>query len=251
MSRPTEEAYAELQQAYDHFNDRLFESKLPGALLTLQREKDTFGYFSRNRFVGRRAGEKVDEIALNPSYFAVVPLVEVFQTLVHEMVHQWQHHFGQPGRTRYHNHEWAEKMEQVGLMPSSTGRPGGRKVGQKVADYAIQGGPFLCACEQLVTDDFRLSWLDRFPSSKHLAIASNLTSNDLPEAAGGGSAPMHELVAEYASNEAVVGASPIEIPQGQKQQTRVRYVCKCDSRVWGRPGLKIACEECKNGFVPG
>nr|WP_227543308.1 hypothetical protein [Klebsiella pneumoniae] len=32
-------------------------------------------------------------------------------------------------------------MESIGLMPSSTGRPGA-KVGQKINDYPIHGGRF-------------------------------------------------------------------------------------------------------------
>ena len=48
---PTDEAYAELQQAYDHFNGALFNGALPQCLITLQREKRTCGYFSPERFI--------------------------------------------------------------------------------------------------------------------------------------------------------------------------------------------------------
>jgi len=252
--RPTEEAYAELQQAYDHFNAQLFESRLPGALLTLQREKDTFGYFSRNRFVGRKQGQRVDEIALNPSYFAVVPLVEVLQTLVHEMVHQWQHHFGSPGRSRYHNHEWAAKMESIGLMPSSTGKPGGRKVGDRVADYAIEGGRFLQACEVLIAGKFSVTWLDRFPTYKQLVGVAEIYSMQISPQAGGGVAPIQQLGEISDHDIQVQGSVPqpaVVVPQQPTQQTRLRYQCGCENRVWGRPGLKIMCGECSNEFVPG
>lgn len=72
--RPTEEAYAELQAAYDFYNDHLFASqeRLPACLITYQREKRTMGYFSQARFI-RRDGIKADEIAMNPDYFAVIP----------------------------------------------------------------------------------------------------------------------------------------------------------------------------------
>ena len=73
------------------------------------------------------------------------------------MVHQWQAHHGTPGRGRYHNDEWADKMERIGLMPSSTGQPGGRRTGDHMADYAIEGGRFLKACKELVTEEFRIS----------------------------------------------------------------------------------------------
>ncbi|MES2880486.1 MAG: SprT-like domain-containing protein [Pseudomonadota bacterium] len=250
--KPTTQAYAELQQAYDHFNVTLFEGTLPDCLITLQREKHTFGYFSRNRFVDRD-GTKIDEIALNPSYFAVQPLVEVLQTIAHEQVHLWQHHYGTPGRTKYHNHEWATKMESIGLMPSSTGLPGGRMVGDQMADYAIEGGAFLKACEQLITEDFRISWLDRFPSQKQVMQAACLASLDLAPSVGGGSAPMQQMaeqslvitglaVVEQLNEEAVIVVQ-------QKQQTRARYQCKCGTKVWGKPGLKLLCMECDDVFL--
>src|SRR5262245_50122233 len=53
------------------------------------------------------------------------------------MVHCWQEHFGKPGRARYHNHEWADKMEALGLMPSDTGEENGKRVGQRVRHYVI------------------------------------------------------------------------------------------------------------------
>ena len=99
---PTRETYSELQQAYEHFNQRLFDDALPHCLITLQREKRTCGYFSAARFASLD-GSTTDEIALNPAYFAAVPIIETLQTLVHEMTHLWQHHFGKPGRARYHN----------------------------------------------------------------------------------------------------------------------------------------------------
>jgi len=83
-----------------------------------------------------------DEIALNPEYFFERREGEILQTLVHEMVYLWQEHFGKPGRRGYDNPEWARKMEGIGLMPSSTGKPGGKKSGGKVGDYVIAGGCF-------------------------------------------------------------------------------------------------------------
>lgn len=248
--KPTQQAYAELQQAYDHFNKRLFEGKLPDCLLTLQREKHTYGYFSKSRFIDRD-GRRIDEIALNPSYFAVVPLVEIMQTIVHEMVHLWQYHFGTPGRGRYHNDEWANKMEAIGLMPSTTGLPGGRRTGDRVADYAIDGGAFLRACEVLITNDFKISWLDRFPSSKQMLAAANLPSTALDVSVGGGPAPMHELV--EASNNAMQEAGDLvpapNFVSQEREQTRCKYVCPCRKRVWGKRSLKIICGECEKPFV--
>ena len=51
MTEPTREVYAELQDAFSHFNLTLFGSTLPPCLITLQRERRTYGYFSSQRFV--------------------------------------------------------------------------------------------------------------------------------------------------------------------------------------------------------
>ena len=67
LAKPTEQAYEELQLAYDWFNQRLFDGVLPPCLITFQRNKRTMGYFSKERFVDQ-SGKKTDEIALNPEY---------------------------------------------------------------------------------------------------------------------------------------------------------------------------------------
>ena len=66
------------------------------------------------------------------------------------MAHQWQRHHGKPSRTGYHNKEWAAKMIEVGLVPSSTGEIGGKQVGQHMTHYIADGGAFAQACADLL-----------------------------------------------------------------------------------------------------
>ena len=245
LSKPS---YAELQLAYDHFNGALFGGQLPGCLITLQREKRTCGYFSRNRFANLD-GQLTDEIALNPCYFAVVPLVETMQTLVHEMVHQWQALFGKPGRGRYHNDEWADKMESIGLMPSSTGRPGGKRTGDHMADYAIEGGRFLQACQALVTDSFQISWYDRFPAAEHVQAGLATHAATLSVAVGGGHAPAASVPVAASLVVASTSERPAPTPAPDKSN-RVKYSCSCSINVWGKPALRLQCLDCGNVFTP-
>jgi predicted SprT family Zn-dependent metalloprotease len=160
MPTPTEEAYTELQQAYDVFNARLFNRKLPPCLITLQRKNRTYGYFAGERW-NHIAGAVTDEIAMNPAHFASRSAAEVLSTLAHEMVHLWQHHYGTPSRNSYHNREWAARMEAIGLEPSDTGEPGGKRTGQRVSHYIREGGPFAQACAELLVSGFTISWRDR------------------------------------------------------------------------------------------
>lgn len=226
--QPTSTAYAELQQAYDHFNAVLFGRQLPDCLITLQREKRTFGYFSSKRFV-HVDGQQTDEIAMNPSYFGVRSVRVTLSTLVHEMVHAWQYHFGKPGRRGYHNLEWAEKMERVGLMPSNTGQPGGKRVGEQMTHYIIDGGAYDRACAELMTREFQLSWLDRFPpiAPADVAVLTGDDGDDEGEGRGALTASISLLV--------MPGAD-------ENRSNRVKYRCPgCAAQVWGKPNLAILC----------
>lgn len=251
MTTPTTEAYSELQTAYDHYNRALFGGKLPSCLITLQREKRSYGYFSAKRFVHRHDKVTTDEIAINPSYFAVVPLVEVMQTLVHEMVHAWQHHFGKPGRRSYHNHEWAAKMEAIGLMPSATGKPGGARTGEKMADYPIAGGPFMRATEQLLAQDFGISWLDRYPAVSRVAAIvapGELTATGLvqPQTSGHLIAALTTLLGRDETGKEISGEffEMLSPPRPANRSNRIKYRCpSCQAQVWGKPSLKLRCGE--------
>jgi len=230
VKTPTSTAYGELQQAFDHFNQELFNRELPTCLITLQRNKHSMGYFSNSRFVNIK-GEYTDEIAMNPSFFAVLPIAENLATLAHEMCHLWQYHLGKPSRGRYHNLEWADKMEAIGLMASDTGHPGGKKTGQCMSDYPIEGGQFLKSCEVLLTRNFKISWMGRFaesftPSGIAIPAPSNLESLGV-------------------------------IMQGntENRSNRIKYTHDCLNEdravnVWGKPELNINCGDCGLSYTP-
>ena len=220
-STPTGELYDELMQAFNHFNRSLFGDVLPGAVITLQRDRKSYGYFCGGRFV-RRSGEQADEIAMNPSHFAGHPVENTLSTLAHEMAHQWQHHHGKPGRRSYHNKEWADRMVSIGLMPSHTGAPDGKRTGEKIDHYIIEDGPFAVSCAALLKTRFMLNWLDRF---------AVLPTSAAAEAA----ALAPELVA--------LGIEPAK--PGKRMGNRVKYRCDtCKMQAWGKPGLPLLCGTC-------
>lgn len=161
----TETEYKALDKAYRFFNRELFAGELPECLITLNRRKGARGYFWGEVFE-KREGEKVaDELALNPDTFRGRTDREILSTMVHEQAHAWQKHFGAPSRNGYHNREWAEKMEAVGLMPSDTGEQGGKKTGQKMTHYIINGGAFDHAFAKLARTGWRLEWNSRAAES--------------------------------------------------------------------------------------
>jgi len=209
--KPTRETYDPLQLAYETLNRALFENTLPNCLITLQRRKRTYGYFCGDRF-GRADGTLTDEIALNPSHFRDRPQEEVLATLAHEMTHLWQHHFGKPGRGRYHNVEWAEKMKAIGLQPTSTGKDGGEETGDVMDHMIVPDGAFDRAVKKMLAKGFSLLWTER----------PDKTAEARAEANG-----------------------------ERKSGKRIRYLCpKGDLKAWAKHGAKLVCGEHMEPMIP-
>ena len=253
---PTEELYSNLDLAYEHFNRKLFAGQLPVCLITMQRKANTFGYFSAMRWaqfklitpnetVQSDTTTTTHEIALNPAYFAGRPIIEVFQTLVHEMVHLWQFEFGTPSIKTYHNKEWADKMESIGLMPSATGLPGGKRTGQNMADYPIKGGLFYNECLSLCTSGFRLNWIDRayVPAVREhvLQISSGDSEHDEAESNESNDSTSMTEALLYTTVETVIESTKPDVPSSKQA-----HQCKqCGQKAWGKATLKLICGVCK------
>jgi len=262
---PTSELYDSLEEAYDFFNAELFGALLPTVIFTVQRKKGVMGYFAPDRW-GNMRGNKCHEIAINPSYIANSCLIEVLQTLGHEMVHCWQHSFGSPGRGHYHNREWARKMIEIGLMPSATGLPSGSMTGQLMSDYIIENGPFFHVYEQLKSQKgFQLKWIDRIAANKvfdpaFYPITEAVQQDNRPESEGGlagVSEPQESpspvpLPQQTIHEPTYAEVAPIDmfIPApARSKNSKKKYSChSCNLNVWGKPGLNIICGECHSSF---
>lgn len=245
---PTAEFYRLLNQAYRHFNQQLFGGELPWCMLTLQRHRNTMGYFSAERWVDGR-GYKAHEIALNPAYFARHRVIDVLQTLVHEQCHLWQHLYGKhKSRSGYHNREWAEKMESIGLIPSSTGEVGGSRTGQSMSDYPRPGGRFLQACVDLCQAEFDLNWIDTEPAQQQSCQPRIKEGYEEVVAQIEEAAPA--LLEPVTSPEATEQIN-WEIRDRVKNLSKGKYRCsQCHINVWGKPELNIICGNCMVTLVP-
>lgn len=61
------------------------------------------------------------EVAINARYVSRLPLWEVLGVLLHEQLHAWQQAHGTPGKRNYHNAEYREKAESLGLIVDERG----------------------------------------------------------------------------------------------------------------------------------
>ena len=214
MQTPTSSQFNKYQHLYNYFNEQLFKQKLPPCLLILSRKiAKVSGHFSKNRWQDSE-GNTAHEINLNPVYIAKSTDLEICQTLVCEMVHLWQQEYGKPSRPGYHNKQWAAKMESIGLTPSHTGQPGGKRTGQKMSHYPSLGGLFLEAFNK------RPEKL-RLPLKSMELIDGVVYINGVP--------------AEENGQETL-----------KKSRNRVKYACACPIHIWGKPGIKsFLCSACQ------
>lgn len=215
---PTTEAYAVWQRAFRFFNERLFRGALCDCIVTLTRSVRARGYFCPGSFQDRD-GKAAHEISMNPTWFEACGDPAALSIFVHEMCHLWRHDLGPLNRKGgrgaggYHDAVWADRMEALGLMPSNTGEPGGRRLGFQMTHYMIEGGPFARACREFLADGNFIDWRD-----------------------GRKGRPPSPII--------VGAASP------SAKNTRTRFVCpSCEIPVWARRNARLACEDCRQSLV--
>ena len=143
----------------------MFGGELPNCLISLQRSKGAAGYFSYSSWENDK-GKKIDEIALNPSNFKNKDLKTILSTFVHEMCHLWQSYFGKVGKNGYHNQEWAEKMQAIGLIPSHTGKRGGNQTGYKMSHFVLKDGLYEKSFNELEKLGGKMSWIESIGEQK-------------------------------------------------------------------------------------
>lgn len=229
---PTLECMLYWIAVYKIMNRCLFGGKLPNCMITLERIGRAFGYFLPSSFKNRK-GEIVHQIAMNPELFGSHGDLEAFQTLAHEMCHLWREVLGPRNRngsngTRwYHCRAWGRKMEEIGLMPSHTGKPEGRKTGYQMLEYVIEGGKFERLAKELLQNGMHIDWRDA-----ETPIAAPQASEELPDLEGMLLMPEGGV------------AQPSQKPS-KKTPKRVKYECPiCELKAYAKPTARLICGDC-------
>jgi predicted SprT family Zn-dependent metalloprotease len=206
----TKKQFSTFEDLFNYYNSNLFDGELPEVMINMSRKKRSHGFFAPERWATMDGQTKVHEISLNPDSLHR-PAAAWHSTLVHEMCHLWRQ-CNAKGTVGYHDKIWGSKMESIGLMPSSTGEPGGKRTGQKMTHYIIDDGPFDQAFKVIQGEDF-----------------SDLTLPYLPL--------VHETIITKKGTPTVSGK-------------RVKYECSCGQKVWGKADMLMICGLCEEKFEP-
>lgn len=228
---PPSSLYDYINYAYWFFNKRLFDSTLPDVMITLTRRANSRGYFVKSSYHERhiklnQAITKEDEenyfigeLSLNPVHFNR-PTELTYSTLCHEQVHIWQHISGSPARDGYHNQEWADKMESIGLIPSDTGKKGGARVGQSMTHYIKTDGPYKRAYDDLASKGQYLMWTA-------VPFDNDDTSPTKPDS---------------------IKEKQTQVEKKNKSKTR--YTCPvCMLNAWAKPDVSLFCGDCEEEML--
>lgn len=214
MDGITKHQFNTLEDLFSYYNAVLFRSELPFCLINLSRRRGAAGYFIPERWKSLDDQPK-HEISINPDHLNRGD--EAWHsTLVHEMCHQWQAEFGKPSPSNYHNRQWANKMFEIGLMPSQTGQPGGATTGRGMTHYVLNTGPFKRAFQAISLNDLNNL---RLPYTTNIALQQPQVA-DKPD---------------------------VENPG--KSGVKVKYSCDCGTNVWGKSGLQIRCLICNSNYT--
>ena len=165
-----------LMDAYDVYNKAFFDNKLTDCIITLGKKANAFGVYMPNRWIEKNPKktinplvENVDiapEIRMVPTTFKNRTTKEILSTLAHEQVHHWRATLCEkPKRKRGHDKYWAQKMEEIGLMPYNIKNPE-KKTGYQCSHNIIPGGLFDQITNELITNGLEIKYYFNDKSTK-------------------------------------------------------------------------------------
>ncbi len=108
--------HSELTRAFAFFNRRFWAGKLPVpvfAFFCQPPKGQRLGHFCARRWHAPD-GTLRDEIVIYADLALCLGMQAILETLLHEMVHVWQEHFGRRGAV--HNAQWHTEAARVGLL---------------------------------------------------------------------------------------------------------------------------------------
>ena len=227
MSLPLIEQSQAYHGAFDWFNEKLFDGQLPRPMLCLTRNANVVGgYFNKDKWHDD-VGNSIHEIAINANMMEQGSVVELMHTLIHEMIHLKQEVVGKPSRHGYHNSEYADWAEAMGLECKDVKTK--QRTGHMIATKILDGGKAAKAIA-LLPDEHIFPWM---------AVR---TKEDGDESGGGGTGGGSSGGTETKGGD---GSEP-----PRRSGTRSKFTCAiCGLNAWAKPGAKLVCGECDKALV--
>jgi uncharacterized membrane protein YgcG len=230
MSLPLIEQSQAYHGAFDWFNEKLFDGQLPRPMLCLTRNANVIGgYFNKDKWHDEK-GNGIHEIAINANMMEQGNVVELMHTLIHEMLHLKQEVVGKPSRHGYHNSEFADWAEAMGLECKDVKTK--QRTGHMIATKILDGGKAAKAIA-LLPDEHIFPWM---------AVSTRADGGEEGGGGGGGGGTGE------GSGRGSRGGDGSEPPR--RSGSRSKFTCAiCGLNAWAKPGAQLVCGECDKALV--
>jgi len=211
---PGRQQVESLTLAFKHYNAELFDNALGQVVIYFVREiGNVLGHYRREAW--SLNSSSLDEIVIYASCLNMGDL-KTHLILVHEMTHLWEQLSGErQRRLGYHTKAFEKKMDTMGLKTTySTSRTSADTKGYN-PDSAF--------------DKAYKAWIGKLAN-----ISTESSEPYVPK-----TTPQQEIEQKKIQKEQ---------ERGKNAGTRIKYVCPCKNKVWGKRGLEIRCLECGDLF---
>ena len=218
-------AVDELHDLYNKLNEELFGGDLPEVALTIQSKgkRNSMGWFTVGKVWNDKSGEvQLHEINISAEYLNV-SVWETVDTLMHEMVHLWNHVRGIQDTSRggtYHNTKFRDASIMVGFEYKND-KPD-KRYGWSFSSLAPQTIDFI----------------------KSIGINENAFAIGRKDFEAQQRTTINEETGEVEEGEA---------EPGEKKQTSWRLTCpKCNLKLRAsKAGVRVKCIECDEEMTEG
>lgn len=225
--KTSQELYAKIQTVIDELDKRFFsgvkKEKIPQLVFAINNKcrSCVVAYVQADALYDKKTDTKLQYMGINPDYLDR-NLGEILSTICHELCHVYEHAYIHIPRGGYHDRQWSELMKDCGLEPKYL-----NSSKTAVTHTIVKDGAF----EKFVSDFEEKYGADYFNIVSYSAEVMRRTRK--------------ELGIEDDGEDDTPRADNADKPIKKYNRNKIKYVCHgCDSKVWGKSGLSIHCNDC-------
>lgn len=221
------ELYRKLQYVIDLIDKTFFsgkgKQKIPELVFAINNQVKSCvtAFVQADALYDKSANRKLQYLGINPKHLDR-DVSEILATICHELCHIYENQYIHIARNGYHDKQWAELMLNCGLEPVYL-----NKSKTAVSTKIIQGGCF----EDLV----------KYFKDNHNEDFFNIVeySQDIER----------KVKLSLGIEDDTPRADNADKPIKRYNRNKIKYTCGgCGTKVWGKSGLDISCNECGLDF---
>lgn len=231
-AKTSTELYSKIQAVIDEMDTAFFsgkgKAKIPELVFAINNQVRSCvtAFVSPDALYDKKNAKKLQYLGINPRHLDR-DISGILATICHELCHIYENAYIHIPRGSYHDKQWAELMKDCGLNPVYL-----NKSKTAVSTEIVEGGIF---------EDFVKTFREKHGEDYFNIVAySSELERRIRTVLG---------IEDGDDEEGELKADNADKPVKKYNRNKVKYTCpSCGVKVWGKAGLRIACEECSELF---